>query len=521
MVPIINNDETINVLSIAKDITEQKIMEDSLRNSEAHYRLLTEDVTDVVWKQDSNNLFTYISPADEKLRGFKSEEMIGKHVSEILTEDGFALVNKMMQSRLAKEQNAGNTGSLIFEVQQKCKDGSLVWTEVISTAEHDTEGKINGFHGISRDITERKKAEEALRETNDLLSLFMEISPIYTYIKEVTPTESRVLRASENFQDMIGIPGSQMAGKTMSELFPEEFAKKISADDWDVVLKGKEIIIEEELNGRYYTTIKYPITSDNKNLLAGYTIDITERKKIEITLEKNFKELEELNAEKDKFFSIIAHDLRSPFNIFLGFTQLMVEDLPKLRIEEIQNIALLMRNSANNLYNLLDNLLEWSRMQRGITHFEPVIFSVKSRITDSIQSTLEMADKKGIEFELSVPDDLTIFADENMFESIIRNLTSNATKFTSKGGKISISASSCKHECRFKITDTGIGMDDVLLGRLFHLDEQSSRKGTDGEPSTGLGLIICKDFVEKHGGKIWAESEEGRGSKFYFTIPIK
>jgi PAS domain S-box-containing protein len=519
MVPIINKDESIYVLAIAKDITEQKNMEDSLRNSEAHFRLLTEDVSDVVWKQDSDNRFTYISPADERLRGFKSEEMIGRHVSEILTAEGFALVKDKMFDRYNDEQTENKTGSLVFEVQQICKDGSYVWTEVISTAEHDDEGKITGYHGISRDITERKKAEDALRDTNHLLSQFIEHSPILAYIKEVTPTESRVLIASENFKEMTGIPGSLMAGKTMKELFPADFADKISADDWEVVSAGKEIKIEEELNGRFYTSIKYPIRTGSKNLLAGYTIDNTERKKFEIALEKNFKELEELNAEKDKFFSIIAHDLRSPFNIFLGFTQLMVEDLPKLRLEEIQKIALLMRNSANNLYILLDNLLEWSRMQRGITHFEPYMFLVKLRIKESIQSSLEMADKKGIEFEINIPDEMTIFADENMFGSIIRNLISNATKFTSKGGKIIISASKRDHELKFSVSDTGIGMDNVLLGRLFHLDDQSSRKGTEGEPSTGLGLIICKDFVEKHGGKIWAESEEGKGSIFHFTIP--
>lgn len=172
--------------------------------------------------------------------------------------------------------------------------------------------------------------------------------------------------------------------------------------------------------------------------------------------EKNLK----INAEKDKFFSIIAHDLRSPFNGFLGLTELMADGLSHMTLEEIQKTAMLMRNSAANLFRLLGNLLEWSRLQRGLAPFNPATILLMPEISEIMIMTLEAANKKEITISYELPEDLAVFADVN-----------------------------------------------------------TNRKGTEGEYSTGLGLIICKDLIGKHGGKLWAESEEGKGSIFRFSLP--
>jgi len=227
------------------------------------------------------------------------------------------------------------------------------------------------------------------------------------------------------------------------------------------------------------------------------------------------EELIRVNAEKDKFFSIIAHDLRSPFNAFLGFTELMVAELDSLSITEIQKIALSMRNSATNLFQLLENLLEWSRFQRGLTGFNPKSILLLPGITDSIQSVFESAVKKEIDIKVDIPNDLVVFADENMLGSIVRNLAFNAVKFTLKGGKINISARAVLPDfAEISVKDSGIGMSEDIQETLFSIKEHSTRSGTDGEPSTGLGLIICKEFVEEHGGKIWGNSQNGKGSEF-------
>ncbi|MBV5315945.1 MAG: PAS domain-containing sensor histidine kinase [Prolixibacteraceae bacterium] len=252
----------------------------------------------------------------------------------------------------------------------------------------------------------------------------------------------------------------------------------------------------------------------------GHCFDISEIKLAEERITFKNEELLKLNAEKDKFFSIIAHDLRSPFNSFLGLTQLMSEELPRLKISEIQYFATSLNRSASNLFGLLENLLEWSSLQRGIIGFAPVSFFLKPKISEMLQLAIESAYNKGIDFEIIVPDELMIFADVKMFESTIRNLVSNAVKFSSKGGKVTVCAKSFADDSiEISVQDTGIGMNKGLVERLFRIHQQTSRMGTEGEPSTGLGLILCKDFVEKHGGEIWAESEEGKGSRFCFTIP--
>ena len=158
------------------------------------------------------------------------------------------------------------------------------------------------------DNTEHQQVEKELQRIYEMNTLFMKYSPIYAYIKEVTPGESRVLMASENFIELVGIPGSEMVGKNMHDLFPADFAAKITADDWKVVSSGKVLKVDEPINGHHYFTIKYPILLDNKNLLAGYTIDITERIRAENEIKLKNEELSKLNAEKDKYFSIIAHD---------------------------------------------------------------------------------------------------------------------------------------------------------------------------------------------------------------------
>ena len=240
-----------------------------------------------------------------------------------------------------------------------------------------------------------------------------------------------------------------------------------------------------------------------------------------LLLSQSNEELQKLNAEKDKFFSIIAHDLRSPFNGFLGLSQIMAEELPSLTKDEIRDLAVSMQNSATNLFRLLENLLEWARIQQGLIPFNPKVVELLPIINESIALVLESAKSKGIEIAYDIPDDLAVFADSNILQTVIRNLVSNAVKFTLKGGKISLSAiTTGDKSVEISIKDTGIGMNSAMVDNLFRLDVQTNRKGTEGEHSTGLGLLLCKEFVEKHGGKLWVESEEGKGSTFAFSLPI-
>ena len=242
-------------------------------------------------------------------------------------------------------------------------------------------------------------------------------------------------------------------------------------------------------------------------------------------IEKQKIELQKLNATKDKFFSIIAHDLRGPFSGFLGLTEIMVEGLSDMTMDEIQEIAEGMKNSATNLSRLLENLLQWAQVQRGLIPFNPKSVALLTIVNESLEILYEAAINKSIDINCDISDNIKVFADSVLVQSIIRNLVSNAIKFTNKGGKISISAKVADdNSVEIAIRDTGIGMSNTILENLFRIDVQTGRKGTQGEPTTGLGLMLCKEFVEKHGGKLWVESDpEGKsgviGSTFYFNIP--
>lgn len=248
-------------------------------------------------------------------------------------------------------------------------------------------------------------------------------------------------------------------------------------------------------------------------------LEIKVKEKTQELVEKN-SELETSNIEKDKFFSIIAHDLRGPFNGFLGLTKLMAEDIDSLSNADVKNIAFSMKKSASNIYNLLENLLQWSRLRNSSISFNPSSFNLITILKENIESCDITANNKEIKLLYDIPESLNVTADPNMFLTILRNLVSNAIKFTPKNGEVKISASKNEHDyIVIEVSDNGIGMSPNTINNLFKIDTSSNRRGTDGEPSTGLGLIICKEFVETHGGALWVESEEGKGSHFYFTLP--
>jgi PAS domain S-box-containing protein len=285
-----------------------------------------------------------------------------------------------------------------------------------------------------------------------------------------------------------------------------------SSREWRHIKKNGDLIFVE--------ISAHSITRNGRDARHILIQDITARKRVEAEIKLKNEELQKINAEKDKFFSIIAHDLRSPFNAFLGLTQIMTKELPSLTMVEIQEFAEIMKRSATNLFRLLENLLEWARVKQGLIPFEQKLVDLLPIVDESIEVAHESAKTKGIKIDYIVPDKLKVFADTNILQTIIRNLVSNAVKFTSKGGKISVSAKAIDNESvEISVKDTGMGMSREMIDNLFRLDVQTNRKGTENEPSSGLGLMLCKEFVEKQGGRIWVESEEGRGSTFYFTIP--
>ncbi len=230
------------------------------------------------------------------------------------------------------------------------------------------------------------------------------------------------------------------------------------------------------------------------------------------------EELEKSNIEKDKFFSIIAHDLRSPFSGFLGLTKMLDESIDFLETDELKELAKMLKDSASITYALLENLLEWSRIQRNVINFEPSETNLFFLISNVVQLQKANLDKKDISVNLNVDSSLVINVDQNMINTVLRNLLSNAVKFTPHNGVIHIIAIDEEFFVKMQIKDSGIGMPDKIKENLFNIGAKTSREGTDGESSSGLGLLLCKEYVEKHSGEIWVESEENKGSTFIFTL---
>ena len=362
-----------------------------------------------------------------------------------------------------------------------------------------------------------RKSEQKYRSLFNNLDQGMALHDIILN-KSGEAIDYRFVEANKSFEEITGLKQADIIGKTVLEVMPG--TEKAWIEKYgQVVATGKSLHYENyasELK-KHYEVIAY---RPQVGQFAVIISDVTSRRLVEEQIKQKNEELAKLNTEKDKFFSIIAHDLRSPFNAFLGFTKLLDDELPTMTKENTQKITMTMRKSASNLYTLLENLLEWSRMQQRLVPFTPEKIQLLQVVEAIKQIALEPAKIKEIELTFDIPGDISVFGDGNMLQSVIRNLVSNAIKFTPKGGRVSVSAKGTIDDgVEFSVKDTGIGMSPQMVADLFLLDVQTNRKGTEGEPSTGLGLILCKDFVEKHGGKLWVVSEEGKGSTFCFTLP--
>ncbi|KPL21479.1 MAG: hypothetical protein AMS23_09270 [Bacteroides sp. SM1_62] len=263
-----------------------------------------------------------------------------------------------------------------------------------------------------------------------------------------------------------------------------------------------------------------------KNRLKRETTRLLEEKnkqleKANLKLQNSEKHLKELNSTKDKFFSIIGHDLRNPLNALLGFSELISGNSRDYTSEEIQRYSKIINEAAKNIHLLIENLLEWSRSQSGNIDYNPEQTELMPMVREIFKVFEIHADKKGVTLVSEIPQDIVVTADRNLLSTILRNLINNAVKFTPNGGQVRIFCEQNDSEITISIEDTGIGMSEKQLDNLFRLDSNVTMPGTSEEKGTGLGLILCKEFVDMHNGKIWAFSKPKEGSTFSFTLPLK
>jgi two-component system, sensor histidine kinase and response regulator len=323
------------------------------------------------------------------------------------------------------------------------------------------------------------------------------------------------------------IPKSQVIGKHPIELFPfleeagviENLKKTLNGE----VLGAIDFPYRIPLSGKSgWTSDKnMPIRDINGEIIGviGTVHDITERKRTEEALKNSEKILSQLNSDKDRFISILSHDLRSPFNNLLGLSQILVDDFREMGIDDIGEISESINKSAKSTFNLLEDILMWARANAGKIPFNPQKTRFKDIYLNVIEALDSIASGKNITISYSISDHLYVYADTDMLKTVLRNLLSNALKFTDNGGTVTIGAEESPEKVTISLSDTGIGITSENLEKLFNISEVLSTRGTADETGSGLGLMLCKEFVEKHGGEIWVESEPGRGSDFRFSLP--
>jgi signal transduction histidine kinase len=250
--------------------------------------------------------------------------------------------------------------------------------------------------------------------------------------------------------------------------------------------------------------------------LTQKNIEIEHQKK---ELEKQRGELEALNATKDKFFAIIAHDLKNPFSTVLGLSELLAREFETFDSKSLKDFITQIYKYSNNTFNLLENLLQWSMLQTGRIPLRPTVINLKHVIEENLELLTGNAKNKNIEMQIISTNACSAYIDANQITTVVRNLISNAIKFTPNNGKIKVRVDEDGEFWRVSINDNGIGIDKKDIKKLFLIDSNPTTIGTSQEKGTGLGLILCKEFVERNGGRIWVESTHGKGSTFSFTVP--
>ena len=571
--PVYDNQEKIKRMLVSHfELTDLRETMEELKQNEERFELMINNSTDIFVELSEEGEQKYISPVVEKYTGYKPEEL-KLPFTEVIHPDDVERIKKHWEKVLEEPDLIHRD-----EYRHIHKTKGYVWMEATLKSYLDNPN-IQSVMCSVREISERKQTEKLLKESEERYKILgnsatemlalENLNDIYKYITETLSNQypdavCLFVSVDENHYntrvvdikgldhtllkkimdisqyDVIGsefnlLPSHYVKYKTgklslfeggLAHFAATEFSTWAANAIEKLLGINKIYAIGINKDENLYAILHF-FTLGNTDLTnrgyiesfikqAGIVID---RKIMEQKLKESEKRLSKANATKDKFFSIIAHDLRHPFSHLLGFSEMNLEYIENKQYDKIAETGRIIRESAEEGYILLNNLLEWSQSEQGTVDFKPARQNLSERVRKVTSLLANIASQKEVSIIQDFKQDLTFYADANMFETILRNLVSNAIKYTNNGGTVKIAAEKQKDQLNVQISDTGIGIQPQNLNKLFKLEDNFTTNGTEGERGTGLGLILCKEFVKKHGGEIGVDSKPGEGTTIWFTIP--
>lgn len=519
-------------ISFNSILRQRERMMGEMAESEHRYRMIASNVSDVIFTLTRSFHLTYVSPSVTMLLGYTPKEAESMMPELFLFDQDHRrvriLIINMINRRIRNIE--GERGGTI-EMELRHIKGHQVFVEIFVNPVTDTDGNFLYLLGVARNISDRLKAQRDLLESEERYRL------ISSNLRDVIWSCNKyyeISYVSPAVFHLTGFKVKELTGASLqSVMTPESFLTLMNRMQ-DTVRKASQskknfsgsLVVELEHmrrdGGKFYAEINASVVFDNNGRVVGYngiTRDITERRKANDELLQSESKLREINASKDKFFSIIAHDLRNPFGALLGFSTALSDRFDDFSDSEKLTIINQLRFSSESAYRLIENLLEWSRTQTNAIEVAPTLFDISLLVNETLRLHSIQAGRKKIELVNNLPFKFHVYADRNMIGTVLRNLISNAIKFSLERGKVVVSHETTEELVTIIVTDEGIGIPAHNIPKLFRIDEKIKTSGTYNEPGSGLGLILCREFILRNGGMIWVESSSGRGSRFSFCLP--
>ena len=545
-------DGTSHILSIVRDITERKQMIDMLQKEKNLLRTIIDNLPNTIYMKDIKLRKLISNPADLKVIGKTADEVLGKTDFDVFP-------HEMAKEMFDLDNSVIKSGKPIINRESVfvSNDGREHQFLISKIPLRDSDGAIQGLVGIGQDISDRKQIEKKIRMQEEKLKLIIDLLPVGVIL---TDKRGFILECNASIEKLLDITPQKSLHQNIRDVFQpfldEDYRGIPINQNPGVIALEKQralrnVIVGHRRDNQQVTWLSMnsiPLPIENYGVAITFNditaLKITEEESRKLNsklvlntqmlesrqqqlnetikrLQDSEAELRQINLEKDRFYSIIAHDLRSPFNGLLGLSDILSHESDTLSTEEIRQMATALNSISVSAYRLLENLLAWSRLHTKTISFSPKPVLINTVIKDAVEISYASISQKGITLKQTLNKNDEAYCDENMIATVIRNILSNAIKFTPQNGQILISSVPHDHYLIISVQDSGIGIPEDKINDLFRIDKQFVREGTEKEKGSGLGLLLCKEFVEKNNGELQIWSTPNAGTKVSIRLPLK